>query len=201
MIYIIEQASIVWCSYVSADRNLNHSLHVWCPWRCTEQNSLSCQAPCVNEILFSWQDEALLSLFPPPPPHLMNSSLGWMWISLVLLCLLSCALLRTHFQPSLLILSVDAIILSANVFNYHFSFPIKSRQHTYPRIVVYRRHGEVWMTTHSWRTHLSGISLLSCNIAWQENHEQGEVAGRAQCKNGSVNTVTDKESEWIQPTW
>lgn len=94
---------------------------------------------------------------------------------------------------------------SADRYNYQFSTLIRRRRRTYPLTVGNVWHGEEWGTTESWHAPLteSGISLLSCNTAWQDDHDclnmrarekWGEV-GREQCKNSSFNIVTDKESE------
>lgn len=94
---------------------------------------------------------------------------------------------------------------SADTYNYQFGTLIRRRRPTYPLIVGNVWHGEERGTAESWHASLteSGISSLSCNTAWQDDHDclnkrgrekWGEV-GREQCKNGSFNIVRDKESE------
>lgn len=122
---------------------------------------------------------------------------------LILLCHFHSALLKSCLQQFLLILSVETLISSANMYAVipNSAFPCKPP--TYLKIGRYSRHGrKVRMTVRSLCTHLSGISSLSCNIAWEEHRcctrrEAGGSRGEL-LNNGSFHMETDKESERIQ---
>lgn len=63
------------------------------------------------------------------------------------------------------------------------------------------------MTTHSWCTHLSGVSSPELQYYSDKRTTSaclsagGREGGRDWGENSSFNMAADKESEWIQPTW
>lgn len=123
-----------------------------------------------------------LTVVAMDPSYLINSSPRWKKMSPALLFLLRC--------------TTKVIYLYHDYFisNYHFSL----------HVVHYWLWREGWMTTHSWRTHLSGISSPRRNIALTRSprllEHEGE-GGWARGENSIINMATDKESEWMQPTW
>lgn len=100
-------------------------------------------------------------------------------MSSVLLCLLSCTLenpfpaISAHFSSGNSNFICKHIIITS-------AFPSGLDSiHTHRTLFSIGRTGEGWMTTHSWRTHLSGISSASyCSdkkttIAWAREGEGG----------------------------
>lgn len=177
--------------------NIHHGLHVWCPWHWTQKNA-PCRIPPAphreDDILCSWQDnEQVLSLFHPCEVKMSS----------LLPRLHACALLRAHLPLPLLMLYGCYHLQTRIIINSALLSGVDGgRTHSLLEMCGMEKSGG---TAESWHAPLteSGISSLSCNTTWQDDHdclnkrgrEKWREVGREQCKNSSFNIVRDKESE------